>query len=127
MKTTQWMEVSRGFDGGTQIIIVETEVPDVVGRLAIEFAERFALVAGIPDGEDSAGRSKLRLGTPEEVVTRACDLAEETWKQLRARGHTLTIPVPKPGKSYEDIEREREAARELRQTAKAERAALAQP
>jgi len=61
--------------------------------------ERWGLVACVLDGEDSAGRQKMRVMTPEELARAACDTAEETWKQIEERGWTLAIPEPTPKKS----------------------------
>jgi hypothetical protein len=58
---------------------------------AVRLAERFALIMAEDDGEDSAGRQKLRLATPEEVVERACNIAELMFTALRYRDWTLTI------------------------------------
>lgn len=50
---------------------------DLRAELALRFATHFAVVAGIPDGEDEAGRQKLRLLTPDEVVLRSFEIAEK--------------------------------------------------
>ena len=44
-------------------------------RYAGAMIERWGMVAACPDGEDSSGRSKLRLATPEELVDRAYAVA----------------------------------------------------
>jgi len=56
------------------IAIHETNQPLLKARAAIEFIEKWGMVAGIEDGEDSSGRSKLRLATPKEVVERAIEI-----------------------------------------------------
>ena len=67
---------------------------DFRADLAKHIVERWALVAAIPDGEDSAGRQKLRLPDPLELAKRACDIAEETWTEFESRGWVLRIPAP---------------------------------
>lgn len=53
-------------------------------RLVFAMVDRWGMVAGILDGEDSAGRSRLRLATPSELVDRAYDIAD----LMIARGET---------------------------------------
>jgi hypothetical protein len=49
---------------------------------------------GEVDGEDSAGRMKLRLMTPAEVAFRACDIADAAMSEMEARGWLLDLPEP---------------------------------
>lgn len=44
------------------------------------------MIAAQSDGEDSAGRSKLRLQTPQELVERACNVAGLMYEEIKARG-----------------------------------------
>ncbi len=66
-------------------------------RLASVLIERWGMVAGVDDGEDTAGRAKLRLQTPEDVVTRACETAERAITEFKARGWLCPMP------SYEEL------------------------
>jgi hypothetical protein len=59
--------------------------PDIRAALATQMAERWGLVAGEADGEDSAGRQKLRLLTPAELAKRSCEAAEALYKEFEAR------------------------------------------
>jgi len=45
-------------------------------KLASELVGRWGMVAAIPDGEDKAGRQKLRMMTEEEMAQRACVTAQ---------------------------------------------------
>ena len=63
-----------------------SEVPDARGGMAYKLIERWGMVAAIPDGEDSAGRSRLRLLTPEEMVDRAFKATELFWNEAHKRG-----------------------------------------
>lgn len=65
-------------------------------RLAVILIEKWGMVAGKVDGEDSAGRSKLELQTPEEVVARACETSERAWAEFEKRGWVFRLP------SYEE-------------------------
>ena len=60
---------------------------------AVEFACRWGMVAGIDSGEDSAGRSRTRLATVEEVVNRAVDMAGLLHDTLVSRGWLVEIPA----------------------------------
>ena len=68
------------------------EIPGHEAEFALRCVERWAMVAGMPDGEDSAGRAKLRVMTVDELAERACDVAEVTFSMLRARGMMVTLP-----------------------------------
>jgi hypothetical protein len=73
---------------------------------AMHLAERFALIAGEDDGEDSAGRQKLRLATPIEVVKRACNIAELMFIELRRRN--WTVPIDSYKTIMERLEKQKE-------------------
>ena len=49
----------------------DTTILSVEAQFMLGFIERWGMVAAMPDGEDSAGRQKLRLATTEELVARA--------------------------------------------------------
>ena len=69
-----------------------TEHYDIAARIAMGLVEKWGMVAGKPDGEDAAGRSKLALLDPDEVVDRAVVTAEGLVAKLRERGHIHKIP-----------------------------------
>ena len=71
---------------------------------AREIIGRFALVSGSPDGEDSAGRARLRKETATEIVDFACDVAERSYNEFEKRGWLEQVP------SFEDIKVERDKA-----------------
>lgn len=58
-----------------------------VSELAVGLIERLALVAAKDDGEDSMGRSKLKLLSAEEVVMRAFSIAEIFLAECERRGY----------------------------------------
>jgi hypothetical protein len=70
-----------------------TESPTSEARFAMAILERWAMVSAREDGEDSSGRQKLRLLPVEEVVNRACDIAETAYGVFRARDWMLTVPT----------------------------------
>jgi len=65
---------------------------DSRGKLAAAFIERWAMVAAEQDGEDTAGRQKLRRLTPEELASHACDTVDAMYRECRIRGWILSIP-----------------------------------
>ena len=67
--------------------------PDMRGKFAMECIARWGMVAGMPDGEDSAGRAKLRCLTPTEVATKACDCSDRAFVEFEKRGWLITIPA----------------------------------
>lgn len=81
-----------GYDGDKAVTVYFTETLNQEAKLAADLIERWGLVAAMPDGEDSAGRAKLRLPTADELVTRAMFIAERLWAMARERGHIVTLP-----------------------------------
>lgn len=63
--------------------------------IAVEMLQRWGMVAGIEDGEDSQGRQKVHLLTPEELVTRACETAALAIQEFERRGWAITLPDQK--------------------------------
>jgi len=91
MKKSPYGEGIKGYD---LQMIHSTKALQSVARLACALIERWGLVAGEIDGEDSAGRSKLRRLTPEELVKDACATADAAWSEFEARGWLLEVPIP---------------------------------
>lgn len=69
-------KIQKRFEDGGQIIIVEQEALEQEARIAQEMIAKWGMVAGVPDGEDSSGRLRLRLMTPQELVDRAFETAK---------------------------------------------------
>jgi len=70
----------------------DREQPEMEAKLAASMVERWGMIAAIPDGEDSAGRAKLRLATPAELAARACDTAEMLMKRFHMNGWIHVTP-----------------------------------
>lgn len=70
----------------------ETEMPNFEAKIAIDLMVRWGEVAAVEDGEDTAGRQKLRLLSPEEVAVRACKTAACAVAEFRARGWMVEVP-----------------------------------
>lgn len=52
------------------------------------------MIALMPDGEDHSFRSKYRLMTVEELVSRAVEVADLAFTTFRERGWILDLPIP---------------------------------
>ena len=67
--------------------LLEAVNSSVEANFAAMMIERWGMVAATPDGEDSAGRQRLRLPTPEELVERAFECARIYMRVARNEGH----------------------------------------
>ena len=74
------------------ITLYERETPSFEARIALSMVEKWGIVAATTDGEDTAGRAKLRPLTPAELVERACTTADLLATELRTRGWMLELP-----------------------------------
>lgn len=71
----------------------EREYLDLEGRIALSIIEKHAMVAAVPNGEDSAGRQQFRLPQPFEFTARALDIAHAFIVQARERGLVAVAPT----------------------------------
>lgn len=83
---------------GGDVAICRTKILGTAGEMAKELISRWGMVSGIEDGEDTAGRAKLRLATVEEVVERACNASEAFCLEAEKRGWFVDIPLPQATK-----------------------------
>lgn len=70
-------------------------------RMACLLIERWGMIAGKSDGEDSAGRAKLDLMPPAEVVERACETAQLAVAEFERRGWVENV-TPRPEDEADD-------------------------
>ena len=75
----------------------ERKVPDPRARFAMALIERWGMVTGETDGEDSAGRQRIRLQSVEEVTERACGCATAAFAAFEKRGWLIAMP------SYQEL------------------------
>ena len=87
-----------GFIGHQHPVLYFTKQPQPIAKFAMALSERWGIVACEIDGEDSAGRSKLRRLTPDELAQTACETASALWDQFNARGWMTEVPIPTPKK-----------------------------
>lgn len=78
--------------GEHEYVLHEHMQLDTQARIVIDLVTRWGLVAATPDGEDSTGRAKLRLATPEELVDRAMKTTDLLVEALKKGDHILMLP-----------------------------------
>lgn len=76
-----------------EVTLNALEAFDSEARMAAALIERWGCAAASPDGEDSAGRAKLRKLTPTELVNEACETAKIALEEFRRRGWMLKLPT----------------------------------
>jgi len=67
------------------VLMTDNENLEQEAKAALSFIERWGMVAAADGGEDSAGRAKLRLMTPDELVERAFAIAHIAFDKARSR------------------------------------------
>lgn len=104
MKTTPHILEEPSYRGGTEIKICHRVHLNPEANFAAALMDHLAIVAGAPDiGEDSAGRAKIRLMTPAEVVERACEISRLAFEEFEKREWLTEIPAPKPQKLKDEL------------------------
>lgn len=83
---------SRYSNDKRMVAIHQRESATWKARLACALIERWGLVVGAPDGEDSAGRSKGRKMLPAELVAEATEVADLAIEEFRRRGWVIELP-----------------------------------
>lgn len=61
-------------------------------KLAEQIVNHCALITGQENGEDTAGRAKLKLMSAADVAQRACDIAENMVAIFDKRGWVIEFP-----------------------------------
>lgn len=84
--------IAENWDRQQGLTIHSLLMPDQVAQTALSMMERWGTVAAVPDGEDSSGRTKLRLQTPEELSSYAFAASEAFWKKAHELGHVFALP-----------------------------------
>lgn len=88
----RWHDRYRMKNDEPEVVVWETRHPEMEAKMAMMFIERWGMVAGMKDGEDSAGRSRLRLATTDEVVSRACEMAQMACEEFERRDWFTKAP-----------------------------------
>ena len=68
------------------------ELPNAEAQFAMALLERWGMVLGTENAEDSAGRAKVGPMPVEETVERACSVAGKAFEAFRERGWMLDVP-----------------------------------
>ena len=63
----------------------DTEMLTQKAKITLSMLERWGMVAGYPDGEDSVGRAKLGLQPIESLVERAINTVETAFQKFREK------------------------------------------
>jgi hypothetical protein len=75
--------------------VTEKFAPTMKARMAGALIEKWGMVACDPaSGEDRAGRARLRLLKPGEVVDRACETADIAIDRMHELGWFTAMPAP---------------------------------
>ena len=81
-------------------VINHTRIPGVRAQYAMDLAKHIGIAFAAPDGEDSSGRQKMKVLTPDEVARRACEISDSIFAIFDSRGWILDLPhdaVPPAG------------------------------
>lgn len=99
-------------DMSAKVIFDHTLVPDPRAHFAMELARHFSLVAGEIDGEDTAGRQKLRLMSAPEVAQRSCEVAQECFVEFESRGWLAVTPSLEERFAFSEASEEKQDERD---------------
>lgn len=80
------------YEDRKELFVHETENLDRVGEIAFDLIRTNGFLTGCPDGEDSQGRAKMKLLSPEDLVDRAFAIAETFMSVAKDREHIVTAP-----------------------------------
>jgi len=86
------VKVQDKYRGQKGMFVHNTELLEDEAKMAVDMVLRWGMVAVEPDGEDSLGRAKMRLTTPEELVERAFTVANLMFSKARASGLMFEAP-----------------------------------
>jgi hypothetical protein len=89
-------------------------------RVALDIIKHCAMVVAVNDGEDSAGRSRLRLSAPSETAQRANDIADALVAGWEAQGWIRKVDVTPEEAAIEAGRLERVKSREAYKTVREE-------
>ena len=77
------------FDNTPKQVVNDTDYFNKKAYVTMEMISRWGMVAGTPDGEDSSGRSKLRLATEKELIERAFKIADLMFDEIELRDWSM--------------------------------------
>ncbi len=86
--------MGRKYDAFSQPLVYQKTVFDRRAEMAIIMLEKWGMVAGIDNGEDSAGRAKISLMPIGKLIDRAFECADAAYSEIERRGWSMEIPAP---------------------------------
>jgi len=75
-----------------ELTINDTDYFGNKAKIVVELVSRWGMVAAMADGEDKAGRAKLRLATEQELVDRAMKIADLMFSELEYKEWLIQVP-----------------------------------
>ena len=87
-------------------------IPNQEATFALQMLERFGLIAGRDNGEDSTGRAKGELLPVAETVDRAFALSKGAFRHMREAGMLIEMPDPNTINAAQDAKRASKRAAE---------------
>lgn len=105
--TTETRIHKNRFDYETKILIEshETDYLSIKGRACLDMILRWGMVAADNDGEDSTGRSRLKLQPVSEVIDRAIKMTQALFEAIEGKGWVCQLPtIDEANKIVEDEE-----------------------
>jgi hypothetical protein len=86
------MAQKEGYTGLIRAQVHSNLCHTIKSEMAYNLIKYWATVAATPDGEDSSGRQKLRLQTPEELVAKSFDVTEKFFAEATRRNWIHNFP-----------------------------------
>ena len=84
--------IQKEFNSDKKVTIFDTITLSLEGRFTANLLEKWGMVAAKMNGEDSSGRARMALLTPEEVVNRAFEVTALFFKQAKGLGFLINLP-----------------------------------
>lgn len=100
------------YTGEAKLGMHENEVPEFEAKLAFAMIERWGMIAGTPDGEDSAGRAKITTMPVDELVGKAFETARLAMKMARDKKLIHKAPTLAEMETFEKAEKQRKEQQE---------------
>jgi hypothetical protein len=89
--------VAANYARRNMLAVSNLTVPDRPGELFLSFVQQSNIIA-MQDGEDSAGNSRQRPMTPDEVVERAAQLVTKSFERMEKEDWLVQYPT------YDELE-----------------------
>lgn len=80
--------------GKPEVVITSLRAPCTEAKMATDMIVKWGMVAAEDDGEDTAGRHKIKLSSPKNLVDRAVEMAELACQAFEDKGWFLALPTP---------------------------------